>query len=45
MKEHSDDLKGKMVLGHEPVGQYRNIFLVTFISSFLYLAWVLFTTW
>lgn len=40
----SDDPRGKMILGHEPVKGYRPVFLIAFTVAVAYLAYVLYST-
>ncbi len=43
-KERSDEIEGKMELGHEPVPPYRAVFFIAITIGCLYLGLILFNT-
>ena len=43
-EERSDEIEGKMELGHEPVPPYRTIFFIANTIGVLYLGFILYKT-
>jgi len=43
-EERSDEIEGKMVLGHDPVPPYRTVFSIAITVGVLYLGIILFFT-
>ena len=42
--ERSDDVEGKMELGHEPIPPYRTVFFIAITIGVFYLGIILFNT-
>ena len=42
--ERSDEIEGKMELGHEPIPPYRKVFFIAITIGVLYLGLILFKT-
>ncbi len=43
-EERSDEIEGKMALGHEPTPPYKTVFFITITIGVLYLGFILFKT-
>jgi len=42
--ERSDEIEGKMELGHEPIPPYKTVFFISITVGVLYLGFILFKT-
>jgi hypothetical protein len=42
--ERSDEIEGKMELGHEPIPPYRTVFFIAITIGVLYLGYILLET-
>ncbi len=43
-EKRSDEIEGKMALGHDPVPPYRTVFMIAITVGVLYLGIILFKT-
>ena len=44
IEERSDEIEGKMELGHEPIPPYKTVFVIAITIGVLYLGFILLKT-